>query len=84
MPCNPLIAAFEELALPLSVDVLQVDAEGFDDEVIYSSSIDRLKPKIIYLEITNTLKERRVKLMRFLKANHDLTRIGKDMLAIRR
>lgn len=84
VPCAPLIAAFEELALPLSVDVLQVDAEGFDDEVIYSSSIDRLKPKIIYFEIALLPKERRLKLRRFLKANYDLMRIEKDMLAIRR
>jgi FkbM family methyltransferase len=40
------------------LDVLQVDAEGFDDQVIFSSSIPQLKPLVINFEAANLTPKR--------------------------
>ena len=35
------------------VDVLQIDAEGYDDKVIYNSNLNEITPEIIYFESHN-------------------------------
>ena len=39
-----------------NLDLLQIDAEGYDDEVIYNSSIDIFKPKFNVKEIIDIQK----------------------------
>ena len=51
------------------IDLLQVDAEGYDDEVIYNSKIDFFKPKYINFEYKNLTKEKLENLIQFLNKN---------------
>tara|TARA_Y100000591_G_C21852140_1_gene712458 strand:- start:5607 stop:6371 length:765 start_codon:yes stop_codon:yes gene_type:complete len=54
----------------IGIDLLQVDAEGYDDEVIYNSSINFFKPKYINFEYKNLSKTKLEKLVKFLNYNH--------------
>jgi FkbM family methyltransferase len=63
----PLKQAIEEYPIMLNADILQIDAEGFDDEIIYNSSIDDFNFKIINFEYKLLTKEKFVKLENFLK-----------------
>jgi len=65
-PCSTLHALVSRLSWGLDVDVLQVDAEGADDEVIYASDTDRLRPRLINYERTHLSEGRRQKLETFL------------------
>ena len=66
-----------------SIDVLQVDAEGMDDDVIYNSGIDELTPSIIYFEADHLSKGRAAKLMIYLEERgYMLARIKRDMMAV--
>ena len=51
------------------IDLLQIDAEGYDDQVIYQSSIDFFKPKYINFESKNLDKDNLENLLKFLKEN---------------
>ena len=51
------------------IDLLQVDAEGYDDEVIYNSNINFFKPKYINFEYKNLSKEKLEKLIHYLNKN---------------
>ena len=51
------------------IDLLQIDAEGYDDEVIYNSNIDFFKPKYINFEYKNLTKEKLESLIKFLNEN---------------
>lgn len=65
------------------LDVLQVDAEGFDDEVIYAASVETLRPKIINFELGNLAPEKSARLLRYLGENgYIVSREGIDALAI--
>lgn len=48
------------------IDVLQVDAEGFDDDVIYASDISEFRPKLINFEVEHLTDKRREDLLNFL------------------
>ena len=52
-----------------NIDLLQIDAEGYDDQVIYNSSIDYFKPKYINFESKNLDKNNLDNLIKFLKEN---------------
>lgn len=66
-------------------DVLVVDAEGWDDEVIYLSDIDGLRPSLIYFEIRHLDPSRLTALASFLaKSGYEIRRMGGNALAERR
>lgn len=50
VPCKSLCTLLEEKGLSQEIDLLQIDTEGFDDVIIYSSLSKKIKPKIIYFE----------------------------------
>ena len=52
------------------VDFLQIDAEGYDDEIIYNSGIQKLKFKYINYEFKNMPDFKLNKLHNFLKENN--------------
>ena len=60
---NNLLENFKE------TDLLQIDAEGYDDKVIYNSSIEYFTPKFINFEYKNLSKSNLKELIKFLK-NH--------------
>ena len=49
------------------IDLLQVDAEGYDDEVIYNSQIDFFKPRYINFEHKNLDETKLNNLLKFLE-----------------
>lgn len=51
------------------IDLLQIDAEGYDDQVIYNSSIDFFKPKFINFESKNLDKDNLKTLIKYLQEN---------------
>lgn len=84
VPCAPLPDALRRIGLSPEVDVLQVDAEGLDDEVIYASEIGLSRPSVIYFEDANMPKARKDALHGFLKRDYRLLAVDRDILAIRR
>jgi FkbM family methyltransferase len=67
-----------------TIDVLQIDAEGFDDQIVYASNIDKFKPLLINLEIKHIPSERAKELRDFLAAHgYIFSQHGMDGLAIR-
>jgi FkbM family methyltransferase len=79
-----LLGLLDEAKLFSEVDVLQIDTEGFDDQVIYNSEIEKTKPRIIYFE-AKALSEAKWKAVRSHLEIHNYTtsRHGQDALAIR-
>ncbi len=67
-----------------TIDVLQIDAEGFDDEVIYACDIELTRPKILRFESAHLSPERLARLRAHLTKNYRLIDLNHDMLAIRR
>lgn len=66
VPCTALHALLARLSWGFDVDVLQIDAEGADDEVIYAADTDRLRPRLINYERSHLSEGRRQKLETFL------------------
>jgi FkbM family methyltransferase len=66
VPCTTLHALISRLSWDHDVDVLQIDAEGADDEVIYASDTDRLRPRLINYERSHLTEERGQRLEAFL------------------
>lgn len=81
--CGPLPEVLRSCEPVDTIDVLQVDAEGMDDIVIYNSGIEELKPCIIYFEAANLPEDRLSKLINFLQQiGYTLGRCGRDILAV--
>lgn len=67
-----------------NIDVLQVDVEGFDDQVIYASNIEQFLPLIINFEYANLPQKRAKELRAYLSQNgYIFSQHGIDGLAIR-
>ena len=79
-----LVDIIDEAEYGRFVDVLQVDTEGFDDQVIYHSSLDLLRPPIINFEHENLDEERVRTLFRYLRhRGYVLIRDRRDTLCLR-
>ena len=50
VPCWTFDTLLQEAHAPKVIDLLQIDAEGFDYEIIRSIDFDRVKPAIIHYE----------------------------------
>lgn len=82
--CTDLRTLLSANGIPAEVDVLQVDAEGEDDTVIYSSNVETLRPSIIYFERKCLSAERYAKLAAYLGGlGYSLSHVRHDSLAIR-
>lgn len=66
VPCSTLHALIARLSWTQDIDVLQIDAEGADDEVIYASDIERLRPRLINFERRHLSEQRQQALAAFL------------------
>ncbi|MEP1933535.1 MAG: FkbM family methyltransferase, partial [Roseibium sp.] len=84
VPSKRLTGFLECLGKEPVVDVLQVDAEGFDDEVIYACDIDLTEPKIIRFEHSHLPEERLARLKKHLSKQYDLIESKMDVVGIRR
>ncbi|MDA9133994.1 FkbM family methyltransferase [Candidatus Pelagibacter ubique] len=77
--------ALQNFPFMMKADILQVDAEGFDDEIIYNSSIDEFDFKIINFEHKLLTNEKCDKLENYLKEKkYEIFKWSKsDTLAIK-
>lgn len=67
VPSRELAAVLVDLGWQ-SFDVLQVDAEGMDDEVVKYCNVDRFKPKIINFEHMHLSVDRKMSLYEMLSS----------------
>lgn len=80
---TPLLPLLKQMNFPTRIDVLQIDTEGFDDQVIYNCSIDITKPRIIHFESTHLGPEKHEALSASLTAaNYVLSKQGHNSLAV--
>ena len=83
VPCQQLSPLLAELSWPSAIDVLQIDAEGYDDSVIHAANIQSTRPSLIYFENHNIPEKRMDLLVNYLYSQHYLTyKMGGDSLAI--
>ena len=68
VPCMNLEKLITSLSWETAFDVLQIDAEGTDDDVIYSSDVPTLRPGIINYERMHLNKAKQERLEAFLVA----------------
>jgi FkbM family methyltransferase len=66
VPCTRLRELLDGLHFISKVDVLQIDAEGCDDEVVYCSSVDYFRPRLINYESKYLSPEHNHKLHAYL------------------
>lgn len=83
--CLALPALLSRFAFPAQIDVLQIDAEGFDDQVIYASDIAATRPHLINFEARESLSRARWQAVKsHLEGNgYHVSRHGGDALAVR-
>lgn len=71
--CSPLVDVLKKNNVNIDnykdIDLLQIDAEGYDDEVVYNSNIELFQPKYINFEYKNLSKTKLDNLLTFLNAN---------------
>jgi FkbM family methyltransferase len=84
-PCHQLSTVLASQGMDTQIDVLQIDAEGYDDAVIHASTISVTKPKLIYFENHNIPQPRMELLSSYLSSeNYRLYALGRDSLAVSR
>lgn len=83
VPSKELLELLEEMNFNQKIDVLQIDAEGYDDQVIYNSNINETTPKIINFEVKNLPPEKFENLKGYLESRgYVLSCHGGEALAI--
>jgi hypothetical protein len=83
VPSETLAVTLERLAISVPIDVLQIDAEGHDDTVIYHSDLAITRPTLIYFEICHLHGHRKTALHSFLAEHGYRTfEVGGDWLAV--
>ena len=69
VPCRQLKPLLDERGFPATIHLLQVDAEGADDEVLYACNIDTLRPAIINFESKHLDAARKAALESYLSGH---------------
>ena len=83
-PCMGLVDLLTKTGIEADIDVLQVDAEGFDDVVIYNANIGSLMPTLINFEVGRMEANRQSELEHYLESlGYRINRCGNDALAVR-
>lgn len=84
VPSAPLAQLLRENGWTDGPQVLQIDTEGYDDEVLYASSIDTYLPWLINYEHVHLDQARRQRCEEHLTdLGYRLTDTGQDTLAVR-
>jgi FkbM family methyltransferase len=82
--CWTLPALLRSVGADPTLDVIQIDAEGTDDLVLYDCDIDQTKPSIVFLETKTIPEERKRRLDAFLDARgFTQSYFNGDTLAVR-
>jgi FkbM family methyltransferase len=80
--CNTLANTIKSYDIT-SIDILQIDTEGYDFHILKQVDFTRFKPAIINMEIINLPKTERNAVHALLDQHHYLyTKAGYDLLAI--
>jgi len=66
------------------IDVLHIDAEGYDWKVLQQLELDRFRPTFILCEHHHLRLEERTAALAFLAADYEVLRVGIDWLAVSR
>ncbi len=83
VPSKALGTLLSELNWPTPIDVLQIDAEGYDDAVIQASSLPVSRPKLIYFETCHIPPSRLKNLVSYLSGlDYKTYTIGENSLAV--
>ena len=83
VPSTPLLPLLKQLRFAPRIDVLQIDTEGFDDQVIYNCAIETTRPRIIHFESTHLGSSQSHALVEYLQARrYVLSRQGHNSLAV--
>lgn len=80
-PLPEILAAH---GFPARLDVLQVDAEGMDDQVLAHAGLEATRPALIRYERSNLPPDRADALRALLEPCYDLIEDRSDMLCVRR
>ena len=84
VPCKKLDDVLKEVDFSRGVDVLQIDTEGFDDQIIYNAEIDNLNPSVILFEISLLDNSKLERVKSYLEEKgYFISILGTDALAIR-
>lgn len=84
VPSDTLPSLLAKAGAPSLVDVLQIDAEGADDIVLFNSAIEATKPNLIYFETEHLGEDRRKAVLQYLTEHGYLTMaLGANSLAVR-
>jgi len=85
VPSVDLRTALSETEMTYPIDILQVDAEGADDEVLYACNLEITKPALIRFEIAGGLEvERLDALVNYLaRLGYDTFPDGEDAVSLR-
>ena len=85
VPRISLKAALDARRIAPEIDAVQVDTEGFDDEVLFNCDLETLRPDVIFFERSGLPPPRRATLDRFLQdLNYEIVHASLDALCIRR
>lgn len=83
-PCMDIAGLLVETGIETEIDVLQIDAEGYDDTVIYNANLDTLKPRLINFEVAHMPQDRLSALETYLHGHgYGVAKFDMDALAIR-
>ena len=83
IPAKQLKTLLEELEWPTPIDVLQIDAEGYDDVVIFNSNLNDTSPTLVLFESHNMPREKLKALKDHLsKQRYRTYNAGADSLAV--
>ena len=82
VPCMSLSKLIAEHGLQ-NLDYLQIDTEGFDDEIIKMIDFGQVKPKLIKFESIHLSPEKKLSTVRLLKSNgYKIIDERRDMIAL--
>jgi FkbM family methyltransferase len=83
VPSSRLPDLLSAASMGPKIDVLQVDAEGFDDQVIYNCDIDATQPRLINFEAASLSLDAYGNLEKYLgERGYVVSRQDKDNLAV--
>jgi FkbM family methyltransferase len=82
VPCMPLSKLIAEHRLQ-KLDYLQIDTEGFDDEIIKMIDFSQVRPKLIKFESVHLSAEKKLFTVRLLKSHgYKIIDERRDMIAL--
>lgn len=78
-----LKSALQSIGIEGPIDVLQIDTEGFDDEVIFNSKLEVTRPSVIFFEVSHMNEQAKEEVTRNLaKYGYEIFHIQENSIAL--